>query len=95
MAGGDLDAVSRTITNTITNVGGIVCDGAKPSCAAKIASAVDAAILAHYMSMDGQVFQPGEGLVKDSVESTIESIGRMGRCGMQSTDREILNIMME
>ncbi len=95
MSGGDIDAISRTITNTITNVGGIVCDGAKPSCAAKIASAVDAAIMAHYMSMDGQVFQPGEGLVKDSVESTIASVGRMGKVGMHPTDTEILNIMMD
>ena len=95
MLGGDVEAVSRTITNTIANIGGMVCDGAKPSCAAKIAGAVDAALMAHHMSMDGQVFQPGEGLVKDNVESTIESIGRMGRVGMHPTDVEILNIMME
>lgn len=95
MAGGDLEAVSRTITNTIANVGGIVCDGAKASCAAKIASSVDAAITAHYMAMDGQVFQPGEGMVKNDIEDTIASIGRMGRVGMRSTDVEILNIMMQ
>ncbi len=95
MAGGDYDAVSRTITNTIATIGGMVCDGAKSSCASKISAAVEAAITAHYMAMDGQVFQPGEGLVKDDVEGTIESIGRMGRVGMHPTDVEILNIMME
>ena len=95
MAGGDLAAVSRTITNTIATIDGMVCDGAKASCAAKIAAAVEAAITAHYMSMDGQVFKPGEGLVKDNVEATIESIGRMGRVGMHPTDVEILNIMMQ
>lgn len=95
MAGGDFDAISHTITNTIATIGGMVCDGAKSSCAAKIAASVDVAIMAHYMAMDGQVFQPGEGLVKDDVEGTIESIGRMGRVGMHPTDVEILNIMME
>ena len=95
MAGGDREAVARTITNTIANVGGMVCDGAKPSCAAKIASAVDAALMGHYLSMNGQVFRPGEGLVKDDVEQTIASIGRMGRVGMSGTDREIVEIMME
>ena len=95
MAGGDEKAIARTVTNTIANIGGMVCDGAKPSCAAKIASAVDAAIMAHYMAMAGQSFQPGEGMVKDDVEKTIESIGRMGRVGMHPTDVEILNIMME
>lgn len=93
--GGDLADVSRTITNTIGNVGGIVCDGAKSSCAAKIASAVDAAIMAVYMTENSKTFQAGEGLVKNDVEGTIESIGRVGREGMKSTDVEILNIMIE
>lgn len=93
--GGGLEDVSKTITNTIGNVGGIVCDGAKSSCAAKIASAVDAAIMAHYMTENAMTFGAGEGLVKDSVEGTIESIGRVGREGMKATDVEILNIMIE
>lgn len=94
MAGGDLEAISNTITNTLANVGGIVCDGAKPSCAAKIASAVDAAIMAHYLSAEGMVFLEGEGLVTGNVESTIANIGRMGGAGMRSTDLEILKIMV-
>lgn len=93
LAGGDYGAVSRTIVNTIANVGGLVCDGAKPSCAAKIASAVDAAIMGCALSAEGKVFGSGEGLVKDTVEDTIRSIGRMGSVGMKDTDTEILRIM--
>ena len=94
--GGDEDAVARTITNTLADVGGIVCDGAKPSCAAKIASAVDAAILGFELgSREGVAFKSGEGLVKKSAEDTIRSFGRMGRDGMRSTDTEILHIMLE
>ena len=92
--GGDYEDISRTIINTIANVGGIVCDGAKPSCAAKIASAVDAAIMGHQLSSLGSVFHSGEGLVKDNVETTIESFGRMGKKGMEGTDIEIINIML-
>ena len=86
--------VSDTITNTIATVGGMVCDGAKSSCAAKIATAVDCAVTAYELSLRGLAFQPGEGLVMDSVEDTIESVGRMGREGMQATDVEILQIML-
>lgn len=93
--GGNYEDISFTITNTIANVGGIVCDGAKPSCAAKIASAVDAAILAHHLGMAHRAFQPGEGIVKEHVEDTIKSMGYIGRVGMRETDAEILNIMIE
>lgn len=92
--GGKYEDICRTIVNTIANVGGIVCDGAKPSCAAKIASAVDAAIMAHHLSSEGKVFGSGEGLVKGDVEDTIESIGRVGSKGMRNTDVEILKIMI-
>ena len=95
MHGGDYETIARTITNTLANVSGIVCDGAKGSCAAKIAASVDAAILAHEMSMDGCTFGAGEGLVKDHVEQTIASIGRMASQGMRETDHEILKIMIE
>lgn len=94
LTGGDFDAISRTITNTLGNISGMVCDGAKSSCAAKIASAMDAAILGHLMSLDHQAFGAGEGLVMDNVEATIHSVGRMGRVGMHETDVEILNIMI-
>ncbi len=94
MSGGDYAAISKTITNTLANVGGIVCDGAKPSCAAKIASAVDAAIMAHHLSAEGQVFSDGDGLVTADVERTIANIGRMASTGMKSTDVEILRLMV-
>lgn len=94
MLGYDYEVISNVITNTIANIGGMVCDGAKPSCAAKIASAVDATMLAINMAIRNRVFQPEEGLVKDDIEETIRSIGRMGREGMKYTDIEILNIML-
>ncbi len=88
------DIVTDTITNTIATVGGMVCDGAKSSCAAKIATAVDCAITAYELARNGHVFQPGEGLVMDTVEGTIKSIGQIGREGMHETDTEILQIML-
>lgn len=93
--GGTEEEIGLTIVNTIGNVGGIVCDGAKSSCAAKIASSVEAAILAHYMASKHHSFQPGEGIVQDDVEGTIRSMGYIGRVGMKTTDTEILNIMID
>lgn len=83
-----------TITNTIATVGGMVCDGAKSSCAAKISTALQTALLGMKMGVHDRAFQPGEGLVKEDVEETISNIGRMGREGMKATDNEILNIML-
>lgn len=94
MSGGGYEAICKTITNTVANVGGIVCDGAKPSCAAKIASAVDAAIMAHHLSSEGRTFSDGEGVVTADIEQTIANIGRIGGEGMKSTDLEILRIMV-
>lgn len=93
--GGDYEAVSRTITNTIANMGGVVCDGAKSSCAAKIASSVDAAIMAFLLESADHCFRPGEGLVREDVEDTIRSMGYVGRVGMKETDVTILNLMLE
>lgn len=93
--GAGFDVIAETMTNTLANVSGIVCDGAKASCAAKIASSVDAAIMGYYMAAEHRGFQNGEGLVKEDVEATIKSVGRMGREGMRSTDVEILKIMLE
>ena len=94
MMGGTYQEVCNTITTTIATIGGMVCDGAKASCAAKISTAVEAALTAYQMSTRNKGFHPGEGLVKDTVEETIASVGRMGREGMNSTDIEILNIML-
>lgn len=94
LSGGGYEEIARTIVNTVANVGGIVCDGAKASCAAKIASAVDAAILGHCLSMEGLSFQPGEGIIQESLDETIKSVGYIGRVGMKETDLDILKIMM-
>ena len=94
MRGGTDEQVGATIVNTLGNVGGIVCDGAKASCAAKISAAVDAAILGSDMALAGRGFKAGEGVVQETVEHTIAAMGHVGRVGMQSTDVEILNIMI-
>ncbi len=83
-----------TITNSIETLGGMVCDGAKASCAAKIGLAVENALMALELSLEGNVFQPGEGMTMENPEDTIAAVGRMGRVGMKSTDVEILNIML-
>lgn len=93
--GGRYEQISDVITNTLANLGGVVCDGAKASCAAKIASSVDAAVMAGVMAGKGLTFPAGQGLVKDDINKTIESFGRVGREGMKETDIEILNIMLE
>ena len=95
MSGGTYEQIGGTITNTLGNVGGIVCDGAKPSCAAKIASSVHAALLAHYMSISQKEFHGGEGFVESDVEKTIKNMGYIGKIGMKETDREILNVMID
>ena len=91
----DYNIISDTITNALCTIGGMVCDGAKASCASKISEAVDCGILAYNLAKDGKVFKSGDGLVKDDIEATIDSIGRMAKEGMKGTDIEILNIMID
>ena len=86
--------ICDTITNSIETLGGMVCDGAKSSCAAKISIAVENALMALQLSMEGKVFKPGEGMTMEEPEDTISAVGRMARVGMKSTDVEILNIML-
>lgn len=93
LQGGGYDDIAHTIVNALAITSGIVCDGAKPSCAAKIATAVDAGILGHDMYLHGQQFQGGDGVISEGVENTIQNIGRLGRDGMKETDKEILCIM--
>ncbi len=95
LEGGSLDAVAHTLVNSLAMISGVVCDGAKSSCAAKIASAVEAGILGYYMYKDGNQFYGGDGIVKKGVENTIESVGRLARVGMCETDKEIIHIMMK
>ncbi len=92
--GGGFKEVAHTIVNALAIVSGIVCDGAKPSCAGKIATAVEAGILGFHMYKNGQQFYGGDGIIQKGVENTIQSIGRLGRIGMKETDKEIIRIML-
>lgn len=94
LQGGDYEAVAHTLVNALAIVSGIICDGAKASCAAKIASSVEAGILGFHMYQNGQQFYGGDGIVTSGVEATIRNIGRLGREGMRQTDKEIVKIMM-
>ena len=91
--GGGVREVAHTLVNALATISGMICDGAKPSCAAKIAAAVDAGILGYNMFRSSQQFRGGEGIVAKGVEATIANIGRLGRFGMRETDREIIRIM--
>ena len=95
LSGGNYTQVCDTITNTLAVISGIICDGAKPSCAAKIAASVDAAINASYLALEGRVFQGGDGIVKQNIEQTIAGVGTMAAKGMRETDKVILHIMLE
>lgn len=86
--------ICDTITNCICTIGGMVCDGAKSSCAAKISVALETAFAALQLALNHHAFQAGEGLVRTDAEETIAAVGRMGRRGMHTTDVEILNIML-
>lgn len=94
LCGGDYQAVIHTVVNALAIVSGIVCDGAKASCAAKIASSVDAGILGYKMYCRGQEFKGGDGIVMHDIESTIRSIGTLGKEGMQGTNEEIIRLMI-
>ncbi|HJB06851.1 MAG TPA: L-serine ammonia-lyase, iron-sulfur-dependent, subunit alpha [Candidatus Enterocloster faecavium] len=94
LCGGGYKEVIHTVVNALAVVSGIVCDGAKASCAAKIASAVDAGILGYNMYIRGQQFLGGDGIVTKGVERTIENVGRLGKEGMRETNEEIIKIMI-
>lgn len=89
------EVIGKAIINTICTAGGMVCDGAKPSCASKIAVALEAAMLSLEMAKKGIVFSAGDGLAKEGADRTIRSVGKMARDGMADTDVEILKIMLE
>ncbi|MCB6610321.1 L-serine ammonia-lyase, iron-sulfur-dependent, subunit alpha [[Clostridium] symbiosum] len=95
LEGGSLEVIAHTLVNALAITSGIVCDGAKASCAAKIAVAVDTGILGYKMFQRGQQFYGGDGLVAKGVENTIRNIGRLGKDGMRETDKEIIRIMTE
>ena len=94
LCGGGYKEIVHTVVNALAIVSGIVCDGAKASCAAKIASAVDAGILGYNMYIRGQQFYGGDGIVTKGVEETLKNVGRLGKEGMKETNEEIIKIMI-
>ena len=94
LCGGGFKEIAHTVVNSLAIVSGIVCDGAKASCAAKIASAVEAGILGYNMYIRGQQFYGGDGIVTKGVEETLQNVGRLGKEGMKETNEEIIKIMI-
>ena len=95
LLGGDYNAIAHTIVNALAILSGMICDGAKPSCAAKIAMAVEAGILGHHMYENGQEFLGGDGIIAKGIEATLANVTRLAREGMRITDEEIMRIMRE
>ena len=93
--GGRKEAVAHTVVNAVAILSGTICDGAKPSCAAKIAAAVDAGILGYNMYLENQQFYGGDGIVTKGADRTVSNIGRLAREGMRETDTTILKIMLD
>ncbi len=95
LKGGRYEMIAHTVVNAVAVTSGIICDGAKASCAAKIASAVDAGLLGLAMYEDGNQFFGGDGIVKRGVENTIRAVGQLARVGMEQTDKEIIQLMLD
>jgi len=94
IAGGTVQQIKDTIDNTLADIPGIICDGAKSSCAAKIASALDAALFAHVLAMKGKVYEANTGIIQSDAGKTIRSVGHIGKVGMKQTDSEIVKMMI-
>jgi L-cysteine desulfidase len=94
LRGDRFHAIAHTVVNAIAILSGTICDGAKPSCAAKIAAAVDAGILGYDMYLENQQFYGGDGIVTKGVDKTVTNVGRLAREGMRETDKTILDIML-
>ena len=93
--GGDYEVITHTVVNALAIISGMICDGAKASCAGKIAAAIDAGVLGYRMYQQGQQFYGGDGILSRGVENTLDNVGRLGKIGMRSTDKEILQIMLQ
>ena len=93
--GGGYNEIAHTLVNSVAILSGTICDGAKPSCAAKIAMAVEAGIMGYEMMCAGKEFVGGDGIVTKGVENTIRNVGRLARQGMSETDKEIIRIMLK
>ena len=94
MVGGTVEQIKATIDNTLANIPGIICDGAKISCAAKIATSIDAGMMAHFLAMNGKAYEAFTGILKEESEETISCVGYIGKIGMRQTDREIVKMML-
>ncbi len=95
IVGGSVTQIKNTIDNTLANIPGVICDGAKTSCAAKIASALDAAMLAHALAMRNKAYEAFTGVLKEDAGETISCVGYIGKVGMKQTDKEIVRMMLE
>ena len=95
LSGGRYHEIAHTVVNAVAILSGTICDGAKPSCAAKIAMAVEAGFMGYEMARTGRQFYGGDGIVTKGVENTIRNVGQLARDGMSETDREIIRIMLE
>ena len=95
LQGGDFYEIAHTLVNAVAILSGTICDGAKPSCAAKIAMAVESGIMGYEMMRSGHQFYGGDGIITKGVENTIRNVGRLARDGMSETDREIIRIMLQ
>ena len=93
--GGKFKEIAHTIVNALAVLSGTICDGAKSSCAAKIAMAVESGILGYEMYQNGSQFYGGDGIVTKGVENTIANVGRLASQGMSGTDKEIIRIMLQ
>lgn len=93
--GGGYEEISHTVVNALAIVSGVICDGAKASCAAKIAIAVEAGIMGYLMYREGQEFKAGDGIVTKGIEANIQNVGKLAKVGMKETDKEILNMMVD
>jgi L-cysteine desulfidase len=95
LLGGDESVVAHTLVNAVAMISGTICDGAKPSCAAKIAAAIDTGILGYQMYLHQQQFHHGEGIVAPDADATVRNIGRIASEGMVETDQTIISIMQQ
>ncbi len=95
LAGGSIKQIKATIDNTLANIPGIICDGAKISCAAKIATSLDAALMAHYLAMEDKEYAAYTGILKEDAGETISCVGFIGKYGMAQTDKEIIKLMLK
>jgi L-cysteine desulfidase len=95
LAGGNMDQIKMTVTNSLADASGIVCDGAKASCASKIASSLESAFIGHYIAMDQRVYPPSTGIVGIDADDTIKAVGRIASEGMSNTNDVILDIMLK